>query len=403
MGVGGWHRHRGGRRAGESRRLPDQHLRRHAGRADGYIRQSWLRGEDGRLYEISRAPGDLLYKGLYKGFEDVHARWGDKGTRYFHNPLIGPRQRYEEGYTAGRDAGQLVVSTKTAVLDGDIIGEAFQGVYQTQARQNIDAGVRQQTGYRQSQLARSLAGQLVIGGYQAKSFEQNGKVRWGYDLYATTGSISIQDGQPSGAPAVNLDDPLPALGNGRISLDASRLNGIGLGQITAVASESVLVKSRLRVANGGQIELYAPDVSIASDLSARSGRIAAGNVYEGIDRDAMIPAVANASARLIVAPGVLLDVSGAWVNARRDPATAGDLAYRNGGQIVLRGTEDVRVGKGSVLNADSGAAIAASGKLIGGRGGDVNVELALSRMAARRARSRRRHVRWHGPCLWRDG
>ena len=49
----------------------------------GYIRQSWLRGEDGRLYEISRAPGDLLYKGLYKGFEDVHARWGDKGTRYF--------------------------------------------------------------------------------------------------------------------------------------------------------------------------------------------------------------------------------------------------------------------------------------------------------------------------------
>ena len=52
----------------------------------------------------------------------------------------------------------------------------------------------------------------------------------------------------------------------------------------------------------------------------------------------MIPAVANASARLIVAPGVLLDVSGAWVNARRDPATAGDLAYRNGGQIVLRGT-----------------------------------------------------------------
>ena len=59
----------------------------------GYLRQSWLRGEDGRLYEISRAPGDLLYKGLYKGFEDVHARWGDKGTRYFHNPLIGPRQR----------------------------------------------------------------------------------------------------------------------------------------------------------------------------------------------------------------------------------------------------------------------------------------------------------------------
>ena len=27
---------------------------------DGYIRQSWLRGADGRLYDVSRAPGDLL-------------------------------------------------------------------------------------------------------------------------------------------------------------------------------------------------------------------------------------------------------------------------------------------------------------------------------------------------------
>ena len=166
---------------------------------------------------------------MYKGFEDVHARWGDKGTRYFHNPLIGPRQRYEEGYTAGRDAGQLVVSTKTAVLDGDIIGEAFQGVYQTQARQNIDAGVRQQTGYRQSQLARSLAGQLVIGGYLAKSFEQNGKVRWGYDLYATTGSIY------PGRTAIRRAGSQP--GRSLASAwkrphfpDAGRLNGIGLGR-----------------------------------------------------------------------------------------------------------------------------------------------------------------------------
>ena len=41
---------------------------------DGYIRQSWLRGADGRLYELSRAPGDLLYTGLYKGFEQKHER-----------------------------------------------------------------------------------------------------------------------------------------------------------------------------------------------------------------------------------------------------------------------------------------------------------------------------------------
>ena len=78
---------------------------------DGYIRQSWLRGADGRLYDVSRAPGDLLYTGLYKGFEQVHQRWGDKATRVFYNPLIGPRTRFENGYTVGRDAGALIVST----------------------------------------------------------------------------------------------------------------------------------------------------------------------------------------------------------------------------------------------------------------------------------------------------
>ncbi|KAA5662472.1 hypothetical protein F3G62_31725, partial [Pseudomonas aeruginosa] len=36
----------------------------------GLIRQTWLKGSDGRLYEISRAPGDLLYEGIYRGYED---------------------------------------------------------------------------------------------------------------------------------------------------------------------------------------------------------------------------------------------------------------------------------------------------------------------------------------------
>ena len=81
---------------------------------DRYIRQSWLRGADGRLYELSRAPGDLLYTGLYKGFEQKHERWGERATRTFYNPLIAPRQRFESGYTVGRDAGQLLVSTERA-------------------------------------------------------------------------------------------------------------------------------------------------------------------------------------------------------------------------------------------------------------------------------------------------
>ena len=50
---------------------------------DGYIRQSWLRGADGRLYDVSRAPGDLL-TGLYRA-SSRYQRWGDR-PRVFYNP-----------------------------------------------------------------------------------------------------------------------------------------------------------------------------------------------------------------------------------------------------------------------------------------------------------------------------
>lgn len=125
----------------------------------GEIRQSWLRGADGRLYEVSRAPGDILYNGLYKGYESHSERWGQ--TDYFYSPLIAPTRRQEAGYTVGRDAGQLVIATGNAVLDGQLLGEVFQGERQIQApRAGLD-------GYAQTQTARARRGQLVVGSYDA--------------------------------------------------------------------------------------------------------------------------------------------------------------------------------------------------------------------------------------------
>ncbi|MBF3233330.1 hypothetical protein HKW85_36540, partial [Pseudomonas aeruginosa] len=107
----------------------------------GLIRQTWLKGSDGRLYEISRAPGDLLYEGIYRGYEDSSPRWGQ--TRYFYNPLIAPQSRYESGYMVGRDAGRLVVGTASAVLEGDLLGKVFQGERQVRAPQPGADGYQQ--------------------------------------------------------------------------------------------------------------------------------------------------------------------------------------------------------------------------------------------------------------------
>ena len=56
--------------------------------AEGVINLSWLRGADGRLYEASSAPADRVYAGLYRGYEDLHGRWGEKATRRFLNPVL---------------------------------------------------------------------------------------------------------------------------------------------------------------------------------------------------------------------------------------------------------------------------------------------------------------------------
>ncbi|CAB3890257.1 hypothetical protein LMG26846_03963 [Achromobacter insuavis] len=340
--------------------------------AGGYIKQSWVRGDDGRLYEVSRAPGDLLYKGLYRGYEDTHGRWGQNATRYFYNALLAPRERYEDGYTAGRDAGRLVVGTRAAVVEGAIVGVAFEGERQTQARQAVEAGLRQQTGYQQSQLARAQAGQLIVGRYVPRQITNGGTTSWGYDLAGAARQVLFADDVPPLAARLGLNDPLPAARRDAVWLDAGALD---LGQITAIAGSDVTVRQNLQVAAGGSIELYAPTVSIQGDLTARGGRVAAGNVLASVERETFLAPAANTSARVEVAPGVTIDVSGLWANLRRSPEDADASVWRNGGQISLRGTGAVALAAGSLLDARSGAVLDVKGKLAGGKGGDVALEM----------------------------
>ena len=123
----------------------------------GTLQQTWLRGQDGRLYTADRAPADMLFTGIYRGYEQRSERWGDKATRRFYNALLAPRTRDEDGYTVGRDAGTLVIATRSAVLEGDLASDTYQGVRQDLAPQ---AGL---DGYSQSQRAAARGGALVVG------------------------------------------------------------------------------------------------------------------------------------------------------------------------------------------------------------------------------------------------
>ena len=341
----------------------------------GYIKQTWLKGSDGRLYELSKAPGDLLYDGIYRGYEDYSERWNQ--TRTFYNPLIGAAQRYENGYTVGRDAGSLVVGTANAVLQGDIVGTVFQGDSQTQAAQ---AGL---DGYNQSQKALARGAQLIVGEYTPYYVKSSGLLQYALGASAqTVQRVDIAAGVGVDAGTIGLDDSVDGTRQGSLILDSDMLNSFGLGGLKISALESVEVNDALQLADGGELGLFAKRVDINADLTVRAGVIEAGNVRRQVNASSAAIDVyldpQDQQGSLRVADGVHLDASGRWSNQLLD-ADAGTLAaWRDGGRISLRNGGDVVLGDGSLLDVSSGASIGADGERRGGKGGDITLHASAS-------------------------
>ncbi|MDM0089992.1 MULTISPECIES: filamentous hemagglutinin family protein [unclassified Variovorax] len=339
----------------------------------GKLNQSWLKGADGRLYELNKAPGDLRYTGLYKGFEDTHERWGDKATEYFHSPLIAARQRLENGYTVGRDAGLLVVGTRSAVLEGGIVGDTYQGPRQTQApNAALD-------GYNQSQKAVARGAQLVVGSYAALYDKSTGLMHRRLDAVGAK-DVVLGDTAERIAAGLDLTAALPAARQGTLYLDTTLLNGFALGAVRIAATGSITVEAELTLGNGGDLTLYGPQVAVNANLTAHGGRIRLGNTLTQastnyIDDTTSLGAAAGLRAGVAVTQGVTLDTRGLWSNLWRDPADTHAMAWRDGGSVSIRSSGDLRLAEGSAIDVSSGAALLADGKAQqGGKGGDIRLQ-----------------------------
>lgn len=342
--------------------------------ASGLIRQSWLKGADGRLYEVSRAPGDVLYDGLYRGFEETHVRWGSKTSEYFYNPLIAPQTRMETGYTVGRDAGRLIVATNNAVLEGRVVSETYQGPRQTKAAQaDLD-------GYRQSHFSAARRAQLIAGQYLPVYDATLGGMR--YTLKGLVEQVSLDNGNAV-ADSVALLDPVTASRHGKLILDSTALSKSGLGGLRLAATKEIKVNQTLQLADGGEVVLFAPLVDVAANLTAHAGSIRVGNVLlqvrdNGLIVDSVAQAGAGDKAGVTVHRGVRLDASGRVTDLTQPGGDQGMLAYLDGGLISIRSTDDVRLVSESLLDVSSGAAIIGNGKLSGGKGGSVQLGAGLA-------------------------
>ncbi len=353
--------------------------------ATGMIRQSWIKGSDGRLHEVSSAPGDLLYAGLYRGFSSEHVRWGSGGTEAFYNPLIAPQQRLENGYTVGRDAGKLVVATRSAVLDGTVVGDTYLSPRQLQAPQT------DLEGYHQAQTAAPRGAQLIVGQYRPVYDAASGLMR--HQLSAVVDQVIVKEAGPAARPggastpvaASSLDEAVPADRQGVITLDAARWRGADLGAIRLAAARGIEVHDDLSVADGGDLVLYAPRVSLGADLTAHSGSIRVGNVLRQPQQvtgnpvqDSSLPVPAGVAGGITVDSGVRLDASGRFTDLRAADGSPALQAHLDGGLISLRSTDSVHLAKGSTLDVSSGAVVAEDGHVSGGQGGSVQLGAGLA-------------------------
>ncbi|WP_353189806.1 filamentous haemagglutinin family protein [Pandoraea pnomenusa] len=346
----------------------------------GYLNQTWLKGADGQLYNANSAPAGTSYTGVYSGFEVDHPRWGTTAKESYASPLIAPTRVLQNGYTVGRDAGRLIVSTPTASLAGDVVAATYQGPSQVKAS---DATIGD--GYAQAQQAAARGAELVLGNYlsSANWTPSNGLTGVFYNLSPVANTIVFT----GDAPAAGSSATGPGnTGNATNTLyvDSRYVSLFGLGAIRAAASESLRVDGALSVASGGTIALYAPQIDVNAGLTAHGGAIALGNVIAsvgdtGVRYEGVLNSAAPASrASVTVAEDVRFDTTGLWSNLTLDGNRTAALPFVGGGDIALISTGDVSVGVGAMFDVSSGAVMRANGTVDGGAGGDVTLDAGHS-------------------------
>ncbi|MEW6436168.1 MAG: filamentous hemagglutinin family protein [Pseudomonadota bacterium] len=324
----------------------------------GYIQQSYLIGADGNIYNVNTAPADLTYTGVYNGFVVAHEHWGI--TQHFESGLR-PTQIWESGYTVGRDAGGLILSTPTAIFEGDIEAGVTDGVFQDEAR---PANVSDP--YTLPQGVAPLAGRLALGQYS--SFGEIGA----YDTDVVFGAPAAI------ASSLSVGSTVPGTRTDTAWFDASALTSDGLGGLNVATSGTITVSTPLTLAEGAQVTLTAPDIDISADLNAHGGAVTLTNIMHavlGAGQNEQYWALTDASgaSQIMIDGGSTIDLTGLWTNAVLDPATISGLAFEDGGDLTVSTTGGVTLASGSTIDVSSGGGMGPGGKMQGGTGGSVTL------------------------------
>jgi len=330
----------------------------------GRIYSSKLIGSDGRIYSFDNAPADMKFLGSAGGFVRTHNIQGQVSsalteiwTTVFDRSASW---RYEAGYSVGRDAGRLELSTPTAMFEADILAHVITGERQNSARTAAVAD-----GYKQVQNAAPLAGTLGLGEYAGIGL---------IDLFET--DIRIGKFADASAPQ-NASEAIVADRSRTAWFDAGRLSGYGLGRLELGTRSAILMDGDLTLAYGGALDMSAAVIDIKAGVTARGGSVTLANSSQAKNAPPIL--LLDGASALTLHGGARLDLRGVSANGTMDVAVANrSLAYLNGGSVQLQSSGDVVLKEGSEVDVSSGVAILRNGKMQGGRGGNVTLLASTS-------------------------
>jgi filamentous hemagglutinin len=311
----------------------------------GRVATTQLIASNGQTYDIGNAPADLTYVGLVNPtYTQTYTGWGVTSTQ--STPGTG---KFEPGYIQGAPAGTVQIAATNIVLNGTLLGNAYNGPYQRTSG-TLNPG-----------------GQLVIGLPTPLTTNANS-----YADYLAPAVQFVAE-----APQFIIADGTAFPGQQTLDLPVNYLTQGGFTRTSIYSNQSITLPAGLplSLAPESSFVLSAPRIAIESSITDPSGVLSfatADSIYDPLGADPQRQGID-------IGPGVVLDVRGLWTNdfliAQGGSQPTGQTA-QNGGTISLSlggNAGELSLGNGSALEASGGAWLAANGTLTGGMGGNITL------------------------------
>ncbi len=354
---------------------------------DGVVRSSRLLTTSGRLIDIGSANPNEVYVAVSDGFSEIQGNFGI--DRNFSSSILSG-ERFEAGYDEGRDAGVLWLGGSSMTLDGTLWGNAFPGQRQLAAGRRPDrmpSLANDPRGLQSSIFQMPAGGLLNIGNFSASRTQALlSDVIIGRPASAPMGALVLDDAKINQAGLSGLTVATSA----SISLlSNAELKLVGGGTLNLIAGRTITLDGDVTIASGAISARTLTPVTVALNPVAIAST---GSPFRSDDNVSTWSENAIEQHPFDIVVTGNLSTAGRWTNDLGSSTFSGP-SFIDGGSIRLEVAPTVLLGVGGIPSSPlaavdaSGRLIIAPGALLdvsaggyvgldgtfdlSGRGGDI--------------------------------